>query len=377
MKLGGSPKRQVPLACIMSVLLAGNGCEDEVDARSGETGPRWQLEIEEVGTLPVCDAVAYAMDAPLGRVCVSSVGTVRTGRCRSLETISITGMQRETLAVAGNGPVHTAVGSMTLDDERSHLYLFGGWPYGAEMPSDQLHRVELDRKDLEWSPVRRQAPWPAARNGAGMVYDRKADCLLLFGGDAGGGVHSFTPLSDLWRFDLKTGEWSKIRPRGITPPARWHLMMTVDIEARRAFMFGGAGIGFQGLDNNLYALDLDTYRWQVVATTGDKPVSPQGGTLTYDTVNRALVLIGGLRHEGPGDATISSVWVFDTVNDSWEHHNGGDLIKRRDHVGVYDPLTRSHFCFGGKQTTEIGNWYSEGRHLRNAVRVKLSRSVRK
>ena len=328
----------------------------------------WDIEIKELGSCFESTCGAAALDERRARVLMW--GGETTGR-RSLQVFWLTDSEIELIRVQGDGPTGQCVPSMIVDAKRDALYVFGGWGAGAGQPSDEMYRLELAIEPLVWQRIQRGSAWPNGRNGAGLVYDSVQDCLLLFAGDAGRGERSFTPLDDLWRFDLSDQRWGQIEARGDLPPARWHVMMTIDEESRTAYAFGGAGHGVQGLDRHLYALDLDSYIWHRLDTKGDVPPSLQGGTLTFDKEHQVLLLCGGLRHLAPGEATSSSAWVLDIDQTTWLQVDDNRLLQRRDHVAVYTPAAKQHCVLAGKVTSDVGNWYASGEAVRSVVGIRL------
>jgi hypothetical protein len=275
------------------------------------------------------------------------------------------------LPVTGPAPVGAFVPAVACDTKRNVLYVFGGWPHGAPNPSDALNRVDLGgAQPSRWNLVAKQGAWPAPRNGAVLAYDSVAECLILAYGD--GGTHptlGFTPLDDLWRFDISRTQWTRVSAKGSGPDARWHPMMAVNSTGRRLYLLGGAGHGAN--DRALYELDLDKNEWQRHRPSGNWPPSLQGASLTFDPDNNVLLLVGGLRHEPPGPATSSEVWIYDVPSGAWSVHDGGESIRRRDHVGVYVPQRRIHSLIGGQISQTIGNFYESGTPVSRVVSVQI------
>jgi hypothetical protein len=333
----------------------------------------WDTKIELLGACYDCNCGAAVLDERRSRILTWGGGGDLP--IADLQVYRLTDLESDVLQVGGTGPRGRTVPSMTIDTNRDVLYVFGGWAAGSRGPSRDMFRLELAKEPLSWEHVAPKSPWPRGRNGSGIIYDHRQDRLLLFGGDAGRGKHSFTPLNDLWQFDLSESRWWRLKNCGDLPPARWHLMMALDEDSRVVYMFGGAGIGPDGLDRQLYALHLDSNTWQRIDVKGDVPPSLQGGTLTFDKQRRVLVLCGGLRHRGPKDATMSTVWVFDPRERTWWHTCEAPCLQRRDHVAVYDPRTEAHYVLGGKVTPDVGNWYSSGEEIRSTARIQLTKRL--
>jgi hypothetical protein len=283
------------------------------------------------------------------------------------------------LPAIGNTPQAVAFPCLAVDPKRRTGYVFGGWRRGALWPSADMYRFDLATQQKAWELIPKNEPWPRARNGACMVADPEGRALVMFGGDGGFSLLGFWPLGDLWRYDLETGEWQRLKATGDLPPRRWHGMMTADTVARKAYLFGGAGRGRNALDRDLYELDLATWRWRVLNSAGHRPghrpPSMQGASLTLDVGERALVLVGGLRHQGPGPATNSDIWVYDLDNKFWERLPGTKGAQRRDHIASYDPTTRQHYLVGGRISRWVGNFYALGAPVQSVLSVRLTRQA--
>jgi len=295
-----------------------------------------------------------------------------------LEVVWLGESRRSTVTLGGAAPAGVFVPAMAHDPYGNGLYVFGGWAKDKKGPSDGLVRIDTAGDGYMSRPFPKTGRWPAARNGASLVSDSMGNALWLFGGDGGPGgakdAKQFTPLGDLWRFDLDAQRWDRIEDSGDRPPARWHAAMTVDETGRKAYLFGGAGVEPDAFDARLYELGLTTSTWSLVRATGDAPPSLQGATLTFDPEMRALVLVGGLRHLPPGPAVASEIWLMDLDRKRWSHIDGGAKVARRDHVAGYDTATRAHYVFGGRVSQTLGDFYEVGEPVTGALRIRVKRS---
>jgi hypothetical protein len=290
-------------------------------------------------------------------------------RISTLLFLRLPDMRLKTIKCVGAGPDGYMFPSAELDPVEMTFYVFGGWPSGVH-PTSDLYRIRLTNYPLKWEKIDTQGAWPEPRNGAPMVFDQGRRRLILCGGD-GGSIREFRPLRDCWQFDIATARWTKIPDSGQQPPARWHACMAVDQDSQKAYLFGGAGSKVR-FDATFYELDLRTDTWRRLRTKGSAPPSLQGATLTFDETHRVLVLAGGLRHSGVGPATFSTVWVFDPATGQWDETDCGEDLRRRDHLGVYDPSTGNHILIGGRITSMVGNFYGKGSkaHLDVCVKVR-------
>lgn len=365
------------LSCVGS-LVCGSTLEagDKPTMRSTFNSKNWTIEVEVV----LCPGAGFGGAAVLdekGQDLLIWGGMAPSGEpSGKLFRFSLDSRKMTPIPIEGPIPSALFFPGLALDAKRKGIYLFGGWGKGAENPSDQLFKLTLADKTPTWKGVEKAGPWPGPRNGTCFVVDKEGDGLILFGGDGGPGEESFTPLNDLWRFDLVKGQWERLKPRGDFPPPRWHAMAAIDRKTRQMYLLGGAGLGRDAFDPRLYELDLKANQWRAVETKGEVPPSLQGATLTLDEGQKAFLLVGGLRNEGEGPATSPDMWVFDVKTGTWEKLDRGKEVQRRDHVGVYDPTSGLHVLVGGRVSNEVGNFYERGEPVQSAVALKLKRRTK-
>lgn len=66
--------------------------------------------------------------------------------------------------------------------------------------------------------------------------------------------------------------------------------------------------------NDLWVYSLETTSWHELKTYGDKPASRSNSTLSYDAVNRQLLLFGG---GGPNRQRFNSISILDLATLNW------------------------------------------------------------
>ena len=180
------------------------------------------------------------------------------------------------------------------NDEPENLNdLLGLWTFGGRDRQGNHHaelwRGELDRSGEE--PVYRFAliddgGGPSPRSQAMLLADVERQRLVLLGGRSEQGV-----LSDVWVFDLYSGQWSQ---QNISPPAdlgsdgaAWH------VAGGSAYLYSGRSEAGEG--DVLYRLDLETLSFEPLTVPNQVGPGPrQGASLTVSSHDQVLFLYGGL-----------------------------------------------------------------------------------
>lgn len=333
--------------------------------------------VEERGPSPHIGA-ASAFDAKRGRMII--FGGAAPGSADAsdrLTTFDPASRQFSIIETEGARPSGVFHPSLVYEGRRDALFLFGGWPDKAEKPSDELWTLALSATQPTWTRLAPDGDAPRARNGAVMRLDAAEDRLLLHGGD--GGPHpkfGFTPLNDLWAFDLTKQRWTRLRPTGARPDWRWNHCATIDEKSRQLFVFGGSGYtdtGSMVIDRDLFVLDLDGLAWTRRSCTGKCPGPVQDATLTFDAGARALVLAGGLSLADRGESGTRSLWLYDLAAETWSEKSGVDAGFRRAHTAVYDPRSKQHIIYGGQTVTARANHFQRGEPLLDALLITITR----
>jgi hypothetical protein len=279
--------------------------------------------------------------------------------------------------------------------------------------------VELEIVPLRWLP---RLTWegdrgPEAREHGAFVIDEPRGRVLLIGGS---GYHpQGTPLADVWQFRPATGTWSELAKDGAIPGGGSRRVAQI-LGRPVAYLFGGYGAEEEA-HNELYRVDYsaDLPRFSKVAQ--EYPPEPRylhtfvydprhdrfllfGGTgkqvfgdtwvmnlkggvahwtrLTLDPSPSArygffsgldaeggrLILFSGFRSEE--NSPIRDTWVLELQEEKtvWRRvpirRDPGMPFGRRNGCGVFDPIGRRFFVFGGtanRLTTESGLFVFDAR----------------
>jgi hypothetical protein len=178
--------------------------------------------------------------------------------------------------------------AMATDAARDRALLFGGRsrPSGSTGPYTLHADVwAFDFGTRAWSPVATTGTPPSARSNSAMAV--LGDDLVVFGGSTSTSGLTFTPQSDAWALDLRSGAWRALATTGGPPPARLFHAVAAEPGTRRLFVFGGGDENaFQGpFFSDLWVLDLEAARWHAVAA--QNPVDADVGRIKPGLAVRA------------------------------------------------------------------------------------------
>jgi N-acetylneuraminic acid mutarotase len=151
----------------------------------------------------------------------------------------------------------------------------------------------------QWTRLKPSGTSPSKRAGYAMAYDPTHHALVLFGG-----IGETALLNDTWSYDPATNKWTKLKPSGPVPAARYGAAMAFDQISQKMILFGGADAKDQLL-NDTWAYDPAANAWTKPQTIG-APSGLLGPAMAYDPVNRAILLFGG----GDGSSLLNDTWGF-------------------------------------------------------------------
>lgn len=192
---------------------------------------------------------------------------------------------------------------------------------------------------LGWEIIGQGELGPGPRSRHGLVYDRKRNAAVLFGGilwEEGGFL-----LNDTW--ELRGRQWMAIETDRRPPPRHRSAIVYLDRRGE-SLLFGGEGYTSDGYcslgDTWLYA----DRQWRRVRFWWRSPPPRFGHSLAYDERMGVAVLFGGvdLRDEPFGDT-----WLFD--GRSWLPVRGLAPSARRYAAFAYDPDLEGCVLHGGAE----------------------------
>jgi hypothetical protein len=214
---------------------------------------------------------------------------------------------------AANLSIATAGAAACISENDQFFHLFGGSPKLPTKPTNQscTNQVSIfDVVRLKWTV------WPAANTTgtAPTPRDRATivdfnGTLVVFGGSCDGLYNR-----DVYRFNYKTGSWSRDQVNGSRPIGRRGHIAYIDpsLPNPTMIMFGGynaAGV----LSSEVWAYDLVQLSWSSLSPVGG-PVPGRKDTAAAYALGR-LLFFGGA-----GNATIlGDLWQFVHQSDCFSH----------------------------------------------------------
>lgn len=161
---------------------------------------------------------------------------------------------------------------------------------------------KADRWQAEASPS-----GPAVINGAPIVYDSKADRVMLFGGESLANQCN----DQTWVYDLASDTWTLETPK-VRPPAGNYGKMVYDEKAGRAIMYA---VDCDGYYAGTWAYDLGSNSWTDLKPATSPP-SRVYGAMAYDPTADKIILFGGV-DEGNGEQPVGDTWAYSLASNSW------------------------------------------------------------
>jgi hypothetical protein len=205
----------------------------------------------------------------------------------------------------------------------------------------------FDMKTKTWTQMKSQGP--AYSFGHSMVYDSESDCMIIFGGV---NVDAKLAMNDTWAYDYNTDTWTEMKP-AVRPPARNFQSMVYDSKADRVIMWGGGAWTDAESDKSLWVYDYNTDTWEERKPSGGPSVR-SFQNMAYDSKADRIILYGGYT------GSIETKFIFQLYNSSetWAYDynlNTWTMLKPTKDPGkltsmglVYLPTIDRVLLFGGR-----------------------------
>ena len=262
--------------------VAGSSCLARFAASDASAASQLRLFDFAAGTLSHGRGIILGLLATLLLV---------AGACSNTDPHAATWTQLDTTGVPGRWG-HVA----TVDPTRNRMLIFGG-----DSPAGQKNDLwALDFATDHWSQLD-EGVGPGPRTDLAGFYDAPRDRLVIIGGRVG----FASSIDEVWAFTFADAKWKQLPS---IPTARHDIPAATD--GTHAWVFGGAGVLFQSLDD-LQQLDLTTDTWSQLPEPSAKPSARTSGAFVYN--RGALYLSGG--HDV--SAVQRDSWRYDLAAQSW------------------------------------------------------------
>jgi N-acetylneuraminic acid mutarotase len=253
--------------------------------------------------------------------------------------------------------------SLVWDAAGDQLLIFGG--YGADR-SDGLWAYHPADNRIE--RVDTVGPAPAGRGYHSAVWT--GDQMLLFGGVGG----RFDFFDDLWSYDPRANSWTRLRPEGLRPTARFYQSAAWDPVGEQLLVFGGFDLE-AGLLEDLWSYHPASNSWTPLDPDGAHPPSRLSASMVWDPVGQRILLYGG----GCGGCYRDDLWSYQPQADRWERLEtpGARPIARGGQGAIWDEAGRRMLLFaGGESLNDLWSFRpSDGRWARLTPTVLLVPSL--
>jgi hypothetical protein len=234
-------------------------------------------------------------------------------------------------------PSPRASAAMAFDERANRTILYGGITDNLVNSSGETWAY--DAGSNTWALRTPSGNFaPAGQYGPSMVYDSRADRVVLFGGA------SYHPgwMNETWAYDYDLNTWTRLDPL-LSPPGRTGFSMVYDSPADRIIAFGGTGVGGALMLSDTWVYDYNNDTW-TNATSSTGPSRRTGTMMTYDSKADRVLMYGGVGDFGD----LHDTWAFDLNSSTWRLTNpSGNPFAIRDSVMVYDSQVDRTILFGG------------------------------
>ncbi len=288
---------------------------------------------------------ALAYD-PVYREVVLFGGIVSSGGSVSQETWTRDSSGWTRRLVAAPGAMGGRYGHVMVYDERAQrVVLFGGRLQGGGLASAGMWEWD----GAQWT-ARSSAQTPPARTNFAMVYARGAlgvGQTVLAGGVLSNGAAS----TDTWAWDGVTGQWQMV---GTLPSPLTGHGMAYDSRDNVIVAWGGrtsAGTAPSiSQHRTLYRLDSNLLGWtQMLPGVGTWPAPRERHAMMFDGSTNTTVMIGGIADDQNAGVLYSEVWEWDNRLQQWSlRTSSGDAPPGIRRHGVAADTHRAEIVvFGG------------------------------
>ena len=252
--------------------------------------------------------------------------------------------------------------AVAFDAKREVVVMFGGEAFSLSSMSPPCNQEiwEWSLATGKWSNRSGTGTAPGARAGAAMVYDSTDNMFVLFGGRTTSGVN----YEDTWEWDPTTGVWTDRTDAGAHPSARSQHGMVYEKSAGKILLYGGGSGTGSAQDGatvstslkDTWEYDPGTHSW-TAHSTATGPGARHDFGLVWDADRKKVILFGGLQVDPAGAAPVAKqdTWEWDPAG-TWTERtvSGTKPSARFGHAMAYDGSRKKVVVFGGLDPSASG-----------------------
>uniref|UniRef100_A0A8C3FGJ7 Uncharacterized protein n=1 Tax=Chrysemys picta bellii TaxID=8478 RepID=A0A8C3FGJ7_CHRPI len=216
----------------------------------------------------------------------------------------------------------------TFDDQRTYF--------------NDFYMLTITLTDLTWERIPHDGHIPCAREGHTLCVVRGK--IYLFGGCSTQDAKECLP--GVYRFDLSSLTWQKVKTNGIAPQTLRHSSAVI---GENIYVYGGVHYG-KAVDD-LYMFSTVSLSWTPVKTTGSAPGARSGHA--FATVGQVIYMFGGSSGE---NIYCTDVHALDTGLLTWQQCEiKGEIPSGRSHHTFTAHHDKDIYLFGGIYESKDGN----------------------
>lgn len=205
-----------------------------------------------------------------------------------------------------DGPWQMVGQRLAYDSESDKIIMFGGFTLTNFKFVNETWVYDFNTNT--WTNMQPRVH-PTGRNYVGMVYDSKADRVVLWGD----WQRNYTPSTDesVWTYDFNTNIWQEFQHKKDGPAVRDYIMLAYDENADKIIMYGGYEYG----NNETWTYDLNTHTWQQMFPLQNPGVISRYNMVYAKNINKTI-LFGG--QDGPNYYQYKGeTWLYSLKHNKW------------------------------------------------------------
>ena len=205
-----------------------------------------------------------------------------------------------------DGPKIMVGQRIVYDSESDRIIMFGGFDFSNSKLVDETWVYDYNTNT--WTNMDPRFH-PSSRNYIGMVYDSKADLVVM----SGDWQRNYTAATDesVWTYDFNTNTWQEFKHKKDGPAVRDYTMLAYDAKADKIIMYGGYDFG----NDETWFYDLNTHAWQQVFPADNPGVISRYG-MVYVKDNNKTILFGG--QDGATHFVYKGdTWSYQVLTNRW------------------------------------------------------------